>query len=212
VRAFDSESAEVVRRTSSAAAVASACFLAFAPLLAIIGQGARPLELLLMAVLSSMGILFLLWMRRPGRQFLAMPVLVIHVLIIAVVSHLYTPFFLGPGTAAVVAMGFMTGPQYAKRQATWVATIAFAGVMLPFLAEQIGWFPQSFEVGDGFAVIRSPLFHGGPSTFAVMTLFTAALIGSCVVMTRGLKTAERSARQHMHLQAWQLRQLVASPA
>ncbi len=212
VKAFDSESAEVVRRTSSAAAVASACFLMFAPLMLFVGQGARPLELVLMALLSITGILFLLWMRRPGRQYLSMPVLVIHVLLIAVVSHLYTPFFLGPGTAAVVAMGFMTGPQYAKRQATWVATIAFAGVMLPFLAEQIGWLPQSFEIGEGFATIRSPMFHAGPWTFAVLTLFTAALIGSCVVMTRGLKTAERRARQHMHMQAWQLRQLVASPA
>ena len=212
VKAFDQESAEVVRRTSSAAAIASANFLVFAPLLAVVGQGARPFELALMATLSLMGIAFLMWMRRPGRQFLAAPVLVIHVLIIAVVSHLYTPFFLGPGTAAVVAMGFMTGPQYAKRQATWVATIAFAGVLLPFMAEQVGWLPSSFQVGEGFATIRSPLFHPGSGMYAMMILFTAALIASCVVMTRSLKSAERSARQHMHMQAWQLRQLVASPA
>jgi len=30
-----------------------------------------------------------------------------------------------------------------------------------------------------------------------------------VLLSRGLRVAERGARQHMHLQAWQLRQLVA---
>jgi len=211
VKAFNSESADVVRRTSAAAALATGNYLVFTPLIMIVGHGARLPELILMIVLSAMSILFLMWMRRPGRPFLAAPVIILHVALIAAVSRLYTPFLLGPGLAAVTAMGFMTGPQYAKRQATWVAGVTFLGVALPFLAERIGWLAPSIEVGEGFAVISSPLFHGAASTYTLLLLYTAAIVTACVVMTRGLKTAERRARASMHLQAWQLRQLVAQP-
>ncbi|MBL0214670.1 MAG: serine/threonine protein kinase [Myxococcales bacterium] len=213
VKQFDSDSADIVRRTSGAAAVATGNYLLFAPLLALVGGGARLTELLLMVALSGMAVLFLLWMRRPGRPFLAAPVIIIHVALIAVVGRLYTPFLLAPGIAAVTAMGFMTGPQYAKRQATWVATVCLIGVALPFVGEQLGWLPPSFTVSaeHGFAMIVSPMFQGTTSTVVLMFLYAAAIIGACVVMTRGLKNAERRARAHMHLQAWQLRQLVAQP-
>ena len=211
VKQFDSESADVVRRTASAAAIASGNYLVFAPLLAAVGGGAKLPELICMAGLSTMAVLFLLWMRRPGRPFLALPVIIIHVALVAVVARIYTPFLLGPGVAAVTAMGFMTGPQYAKRQAMWVAIVAFLGVMLPFLAELAGWLSPSIDVGEGFAVITSPMFHSAAGTFSLLSLYTAAIIAGCVVMTRGLKSAERRARASMHLQAWQLRQLVAEP-
>lgn len=73
--------------------------------------------------------------------------------------------------------------------------------------------PPSFTVSaeHGFAMIVSPMFQGTTSTVVLMFLYAAAIIGACVVMTRGLKNAERRARAHMHLQAWQLRQLVAQP-
>ena len=211
VKQFDSDSADVVRRTAAAAAIASGFYLAFVPLLLIVGHGARPVELAAMAVLSVVAVVFLLRMRRPGRPFLAGPVVLIHVALIALVSRLYGPFILGPGLAAACAMGLMTGPQYAKRQATWVAAVCFAGVGLPFLAEQLGWLAPSMEIGEGVAVIHSPMFHGAASASALFLLYTAAIIIGCVVMTRSLKVAERRARRHMHLQAWQLRQLVAQP-
>ena len=64
--------------------------------------------------------------------------------------------------------------------------------------------------GDQNAIVAlwAKTMWGALATFALLIAFTAALIAGCVVMARGLKVAERRARQHMHLQAWQLRQLV----
>lgn len=210
VKAFNSESTDIVRRTSVAAALASCFYLVFVPLLALTGGG-HAIELAAMAVLSATAALCLLWMRRPGRPFLIVPVVVTHVLLVGIVAHLYTPFLLGPGIAAATAMGLMTGPQYAKRQATWVLAVCVLAVFAPFFAEQLGWIEPSMVIGRGSATLISSMFQSAGWTNLVFALYTLAIVGGCVVMTRGLKVAERSARRRMHLQAWQLGQLLAQP-
>jgi serine/threonine-protein kinase len=210
-KAFDLDSKDVVRRTTTVGAIASGMYLLFVPLLAIFGE-APPLSLILLALTSAAAVVMLLWMRRPGRAFIAGPVIFANVLMIVMITRMFSPFLLGPGLAAVTAMGFMTGPQYAKRQATWVAGLASIAVLGPWILEQAGVFTSTTTVFEGGVTLHSALIRSPASFSVLMIAYTVTIVVSAVVLTRGLRVAERGARQHMHLQAWQLRQLVAQSA
>ena len=210
-KAFDVESADVVRRTTSVAAVASGAYLLFVPVLAIMGH-APPAMLVAMALVSGASILMLSWMRKPGRRLIAPPVILSHLVLIVLITRMYSPFLLGPGLAAVTAIGFMTGPQYAKRQATWVAGLTILTVLGPWLLEEAGLFVSTITVFDGGVTLHAPLIHSATSFYALMVAYTITVVVVGVLLSRGLRVAERGARQHMHLQAWQLRQLVAQNA
>jgi hypothetical protein len=106
-------------------------------------------------------------------------------------------------------MGFMTGPQYRKRQATYVGLMCTAAVLGPLIAERLGWLTPTIVARDGAAWIRAPMLAGSEAGFAMMSLYTLAIVAAAVMLARAMKIAERGARQRMHLQAWQLRQLVS---
>ncbi len=205
---FDAESVDVIRRTIKVGIIASAGYLVFVPILGIIGN-VPPYLLAIVAGASAASIGMLWWMRRPGNRLFVGPLIAMQVILIAACSRMYTPFLLGPTLAAVTAVALMTGPQYARRQATLVAVVSILAVLGPAVAELAGWISPTITVSEGLATIHAYAI-GGPTTFfMVMAMFTIAVVSSSVVIVRGLRQAERRARRHMHVQAWQLRQLVA---
>jgi len=209
-REFDGESAEVIRRTIDVGVIASAGYLVFVPLLGLVG-GVAPDLLAIMAGASLASVAMLLWMRKAGTRYWIPPLVIAQMVLIAITSRIYTPFLLGPGVAAVTASGLMTGPQYAKRQATVIVTLTSLAVLAPMGLELLGWFDQTFTVGIHSATIHARM--GGPTaTYLTLALFTVALTTSSAIISRGLRLAERRARHSMHVQAWQLRQLVADEA
>ncbi|MDB4962493.1 MAG: Serine/threonine protein kinase PrkC, regulator of stationary phase [Myxococcales bacterium] len=210
-KAFDHESADVVRRTTTVGAIASATYLGFVPLLAIVGN-ATALQLAIITFAAGASVVMLLWMRRPGTKFITPALIAAQLLLLVLITRLFSPFFLGPGLAAVTAIGFMTGPQYAKRQASWVFVVTALSVIGPWLLEQAGLVASTITVFSGGLTVHSSLVQSESSFYIVMIAYTLTLIFSGVLLTRGLRLAERHARQHMHLQAWQLSQLVARQA
>ena len=209
-KAFDSESADVVRRTTTFAAIASGAYLFFVPVLLLLGN-ASPAHLIAMSGLAALSAFALLTMRKPGHAFVAAPVIVLHLALIMLIATMFSPFLVAPALAAVTAAGFMTGPQYAKRQATLVWLLCSAGVLVPWLAERAGWIASTMTTRDGAVTLHSPAITAGGFE-ALMAASTVVLVGSVVMLARGLRTAERGVRQQIHLQAWQLRQLVAQGA
>ncbi|MBA3455518.1 MAG: serine/threonine protein kinase [Deltaproteobacteria bacterium] len=210
-KAFDSESADVVRRTINFAALATASYLVFVPLLAIFGN-APPLSLLILTVVAGASVVMMLWMRKPGHAVAAVPVMIANLALIVLIARIGSPFLLAPGLAAVTAIGFMTGPAYAKRQASLVVVLTALAVIGPWILEQLGVFASTITVFDGGVTLHTSIISGMASFSVMMITYTASIIISGVVITRGMRQAERTARQHMHLQAWQLRQLVAQNA
>jgi hypothetical protein len=205
---FDAESVDVIRRTINVGIMASAAYLVFVPILGLVGR--VPVHLLaIIAGASAASIGMLWWMRRPGSRLRVAPLIGMQVILIATVARMYTPFLLGPGLAAVTAVALMTGPQYARRQATLVAVVSILAVLAPAIAELVGWLEPTMQVAEGVATIRTYAIQGPTTFFAVMSAFTIAIVTSAVVVVRGLRQAERRARRYMHVQAWQLRQLVS---
>ena len=207
-RQFDAESNDVIRRTINVGILASACYLVFVPLLGLVGR-VPPSLLAIVAGASAASIGMLWWMRRPGSRLFVAPLIAMQFVLIAACARMFTPFLLGPTLAAVTAVALMTGPQYAKRQATLVAIVSILAVLAPVIAELAGWMSPTIEVSAGIATIRAEAIQGRTSFFALMGAFTIAAVTAGVVVVRGLRVAERRARRHMHVQAWQLRQLVA---
>ncbi|MGE0400441.1 MAG: serine/threonine-protein kinase [Kofleriaceae bacterium] len=205
---FDAESIDVIRRTINVGMMASASYLLFVPILGLVGR--VPVHLLAtIAGASAASIGMLWWMRRPGSRLFVAPLIVMQFVLIATCARMYTPFLLGPALAAVTAVALMTGPQYAKRQATLVAVVAILAVMAPAIAEELGWLAPTIEIAEGVATIRTWAIQGHTTFFLLMSAYTIAVVTAAVVVVRGLRQAERRARRHMHVQAWQLRQLVA---
>ena len=205
---FDAESVDVIRRTINVGIMASAGYLLFVPILGLIGN-VPPYLLAIIAGASAASIGMLWWMRRPGNRLFVAPLIAMQVILIAACSRMYTPFLLGPTLAAVTAVALMTGPPDAKRQATLVAVVSILSVLGPAIAELAGWISPTISVEEGLATIHTYAIQGPTTFFIVMAAFTIAVVGSAVVIVRGLRQAERRARRHMHVQAWQLRQLVA---
>jgi serine/threonine-protein kinase len=203
---FNAENVEVIRRTLDQGMVAACGYLVFVPIFAFIG-GVSVSLLSVMAVCSLGSIGMLWWMRQPGRKFAIPPLVVLQLILIMTVSRIYSPFLLGPGTAAVTAAALMTGPQYAKRQASLIVVLTTASVLLPVFAELMGWLPTTLTVSTNSATIHATM-NGQHATLVVLALYTLCLSTSSVIISRGLRNAERKARREMHVQAWQLRQLV----
>ncbi|HEY4056557.1 MAG TPA: serine/threonine-protein kinase [Kofleriaceae bacterium] len=203
---FNAENVEVIRRTLDQGMVAACGYLVFVPIFALIG-GVSVSLLSIMAVCSLGSIGMLWWMRQPGRKFAIPPLVVLQLILIMTVSRIYSPFLLGPGTAAVTAAALMTGPQYAKRQASLIVVLTTAAVLVPVFAELMGWLPTTLTVSTNSATIHATM-NGQHATLIVLALYTLCLSTSSVIISRGLRNAERKARREMHVQAWQLRQLV----
>ena len=212
VKAFEHESSDVIRATLHASIISTAIIMMFVPFVLLIsGRDHVPYVGALVALpLASIGCQYML--AKGGRAFLIAPMLAVHVLLVVLVSRMYTPLLFGPSIAAVTAFGFMTGPQYRKRQATFVVLMCTAAVIGPLVAERLGWLSPTIVAHDGAAWVRAPMLAGSDAGLWMMGFYTFAIVVSSVVIARAMKLAERGARQRMHLQAWQLRQLVSPDA
>ncbi|MDX2092256.1 MAG: serine/threonine-protein kinase [Kofleriaceae bacterium] len=210
VKAFEHESADVIRATLLANVVSAGFFALWVPLVLLFATPDQRIYAALMALLAVASISFQYLLAKGGRAFLIVPLLSVHILLVVVSSRMFTPLLMGPALAAVTAMGFMTGPQYRKRQATLVVVLCTLAVLGPLFAERVGWLSETIVAHDGGAWIRAPMLAGSEAGMWLMGFFTLSVVFSAVVLARGMKIAERGARQRMHLQAWQLRQLVSS--
>ncbi len=86
---------------------------------------------------------------------------------------------------------------------------ATAAVLGPWLLERIGAMPVTIVVDAQGVLLRAPGIAGDETrTLVVAALYVAALILAAALMGHGMRARERAAKRHLHVQAWQLRQLV----
>ncbi|HWO24501.1 MAG TPA: serine/threonine-protein kinase [Kofleriaceae bacterium] len=130
-----------------------------------------------------------------------------NVLIVGVLGRALTPLLLAPGTAAVIAMVYAMHPRIGRAWALWV-TLA-AAVLLPWLGELTGVISPTLFIGERGVSLRiaAERLDTDILTFT-LALYTLAVIGAATWLSRAF-ARNRIAMQHsLHLQAWQLRQLV----
>ena len=186
-------------------------FFAFMPLVWWIAPQGSPWVLAIsMLILLNMAICY--WGSRVnpvGREGI---IGISNAVLLAVTARMYTPFLIAPGLAAMSAMAIMFTPTRSRltSMAGMVGLPALA-VLGPFLLERFGVLPLTTTVDHNGILLDAVAVAGDETaTLVVAALYVLGLILAAAGMASGMRKRERAAKRILHLQAWQLRQLVRS--
>ena len=142
---------------------------------------------------------------RPGFVVIANTITVI------VLARMYSPIMVAPGIAASLAIAMVLTPRYSiLGSPITIAMLMIGAVTVPLVLEQLGVLSVTMSVSSAGILFGGPAISGaeaGP-TIAVTAVYAIALIISAVVAGHLIRSRAREAQNHLHLQAWQLRQLV----
>jgi hypothetical protein len=138
--------------------------------------------------------------------------IVANALLIAVVARMFSPLIIGPGVAAATVMAMIPNPAIRPPRFAGVVTIVMViAVLVPWLAEYAGVLSRTMWTENDLLLVHSPALemHGFAVQFG-LTIYSIVLIAFSALMAFTAARGERIARHHLHLQAWQLRQLMPS--
>ncbi len=128
----------------------------------------------------------------------------------AVAARLFTPFLIAPFGVAINVVAFAFHPSARSGRVFWTFALTSIGAVLAvWLAEEVGLLsPTMYDVG-GAIVLRTPLdgFSTFPAIGALALSFTLATLSSAA-LARSTAQFAHKARERVHVQAWQVRQLV----
>jgi serine/threonine-protein kinase len=199
---------ETTRRRSMLVAMFALGFLAFLPLLVWMGLRDTRVIIAFAALVAANG----LYAFRVARKESPASVLQLYVsvllnsLVIGTVSHMFTPFLVAPGIAAVSVMMFLSDP---RMQAKLIIPLVIAAVLGPWLIEVTGLVSPTVEAYGGNLLLRSPAVTVTmPATSIALALFVTSMIGLAGLVAKRLGDTVNSSLRSVELQAWHLRQLV----
>jgi serine/threonine-protein kinase len=184
-------------------------FLAFTPLLWWIAPRGSPYVLALSAmIVCNVGICWWGSRNRPAGQerWIAFS----SAIMLAIVARMFTPLLAAPALAAIMAMGIVLTPTWSRvTSVAGIIVLASASVLGPWLLEAFALLPITTHVDSTGVMLHPPAIVGDEtSTFVVASLYVIGLIGGASWLASAIRARERAARERLHLQAWQLRQLV----
>ncbi len=135
---------------------------------------------------------------------------VTNALLLVAVSRMYTPFLIAPGLAAMSAMAIMFTPTRSKLTSlVGMVVLPWLAVIGPWLLERVDVLSTTTTVdANGIHLDPLALAGGETATLTIAALYVLALIAAAAGMASRMRNRERAAKRHLHLQAWQLRQLV----
>jgi serine/threonine-protein kinase len=134
------------------------------------------------------------------------------VLLVGVLSWVLSPVIAAPGIATVIAIALTTSPNYRR----WWPVLAVAAamclaVLAPWLVQLAGGSPAtSIEfVGASLVVTGPGLDVISPIRGFVLALSVIGPVVAAACLGHAMHRADAEVRRRLHLQAWQLGQLVA---
>ncbi len=205
IAADDARSTRAVIRTGLFVVVAAILYL---PLLYWVGpRDLRYLELLA-GLLAIQGVLGWRILRSPRPR--PELVLLANMVIVICVSRMFGPILVAPGLGASIAMAMVQTPRYSRLGSSMVvASLMIGACLLPLVLEQLGVMSRTMFVTPHGLLFDAPAL--GPReapTMIVGAVYAIALIIGAALASDSLRVQTRSAHVRLHLQAWQLRQLV----
>ncbi len=202
--ALDEDSVETVRRTVKSIALTNLFYLVFIPFM--IGR-VHPAYTVILFVFVMVKIAVIWGMTRYGSG-LRYARLALNLPVIALVVRLTSPVMFAPTIAAITAVGLMSGAFKTARDGIVVGAGLSLSVMLPCIAEYLGWLSPTMEISDGRLAVVAPLLTDETALYIIPLLSTLVFIFLAIVTSNSLRLAERTSRRQVRLQAWQLAQLV----
>jgi len=182
--------------------------LGFVPLLWWIGGPGAPYAIAYSAALLLQGAIYLFGYH--GKAPRLGLVIVGNALLIALLSRMFSPILVAPALAVVLALAMVLTPRVsALGSAAVVGALYITAALVPLLLERLEVVERTISINGAGILLRAPAVAGdeGPSLL-VATLYVAGLIIGTCWMAHAMRERTRAAHRHLHLQAWQLRQLV----
>jgi hypothetical protein len=133
------------------------------------------------------------------------------VAVIASVACMFSPFLIAPAIAGLFGLVAGIGSFLDSRRSMLIAIcLLVAAILVPALGEWIGVLPTTLVVEHGVMHYRPPGLAGPPAfIYTMAVVYVITLVITSVGVGRMMRGGDRGARRQLHLQAWQLRQLVA---
>ena len=184
-------------------------YLSVIPLLAFTGE----LRGYALALAVIVGLNLALLMKRATIETLGIRAIALagaNAMLIVLLGRMFSPVLCTPAIATATATALVFGPSYEARwRVIGMALLMIAAVLVPWLAEAIGLLPHTMTLRAGGIDFTGPALRIGDTwTVAALVLPTVATIASAAGMAHRMSASDRAVRRRLHLQAWQLRQLV----
>jgi hypothetical protein len=138
-------------------------------------------------------------------------VVVANTIIVVVLARMFSPILIAPGIAASLAMAMVLTPRFSLLGSPITITLLMvAAVTGPLILEQIGVLSETMSVSENGVLFRAPAVSGEEpgGTIFVAAAYVVAMITGAAVAGFQMRQRTLNAQKHLHLQAWQLRQLV----
>jgi serine/threonine-protein kinase len=134
---------------------------------------------------------------------------IIHAVLIALVCRMVGPFVIAPTLVLTTLMAYAMHPKFGQIQI--IGAILGCGVAVPWLLELAGVIDPTYHFVGGSLVLTSPTvtLTSAPVqlAFAVVLVLLVAVVA---VLLRHMANQRRAVTQQIELQAWHLRQIVAT--
>jgi len=131
--------------------------------------------------------------------------------LVAIVAHAYSPLLIGPGLAAATVGALLLTMSYTRpRELLGLVAILSAAVMVPWALENLGVIaPTMVHTPTGIELSSPQLEAMGPALRDISVgLYVVGALTAIGALGNAMVQRERESRRALHLQAWQLRQLV----
>jgi serine/threonine-protein kinase len=134
-----------------------------------------------------------------------------NVIVVLWFGRMFSPFLVAPGIGAVALMAFAFHPM-ASRPSVLAMTAAAGsiGVVGLWFGELVGWLSPTMAVHGDRLRFTSPIDGIGAVPLDIaLCLYAVSLVVAAGLLAGSMAGLERDARRRLHIQAWQLRQLLA---
>ncbi|HEY5944072.1 MAG TPA: serine/threonine-protein kinase [Kofleriaceae bacterium] len=138
-------------------------------------------------------------------------IVIANTIIVVFTARMFSPILIAPGVAASLAMAMVLTPRFSiLGSPITIGALMIGAITLPLLLEQMGTLSTTMSVSPAGVLFAAPALAGtleGP-TILVGALYAIALVTASVIAAYQIRVRSLEAQKHLHLQAWQLRQLV----
>jgi hypothetical protein len=207
-RSVAQEELASMRRLARVALYAHTGYVIFLAVIGLVGFSS-PVYPLVFSLLIALNVgVFALYSQPRGPRSPLLP-LVTSAALIGMISRMFGPVLVGPAIASVTATAFMLGVMKPTvRHGVLTIVVSAGAVLAPWLAERVGILSPTFEITPTTLLLFAPGFGKANVPDVVFALYALVLVAAGVLMAAAVRRAEARIRARMHLQAWQLRQLV----
>ncbi len=137
-------------------------------------------------------------------------VVITNTILVVIIARMFSPILIAPGVAAVLAMAMVLTPRFSPLgSGITVTAMLGTAILVPWALERVGVLSVTMSVDRAGILFRAPVIEGQETrTMIVGALYAIGLIAGASIMASAMRARARESARRLHLQAWQLRQLV----